>query len=717
LFSLFPSVDFFCVIPEMSRARFIALLLALGTLLIFWPATRNGFMSYDDGDYVTENSHVQNGLNGPDIEWAFTTFHAANWHPLTWLSHQLDCELFGLNASAQHAVNVLFHAANTVLLFVVLLRLTKKNLVGRDSVEPKLKKEVRHRETLASPSNNIWPSAFVAALFGWHPLHVESVAWISERKDVLSTFFALLTLIFYERFVAQSKIKSRNSKKFYSAALLAFACGLMSKPMLVTLPFVMLLLDYWPLARVASCRLKVTGSKTANLQPSTFNLQLLLEKIPFFTLTAASCVITYIAQSHGAVKSLQAVPVSYRLENAPVALANYLLKIFWPTHLAVIYPMPNFIPAIDVAISAAVLIFITIAVWLARKSNPFLLMGWFWFVGTLVPVIGLVKVGDAAMADRYTYIPSIGLFIAIAFGAEKISRKIPNSKIIFSVAAFFILASCVALTERQLTFWHDDKSLFGHALRVTKNNADAEINFGAALEAEGNLTGAMQHYREAVRIAPMSADAHANLANLLDDTGHPDEALQEFQTAIQLDPKSVAAHNNYGTLLVELGRYDEATQQYENAMQLDATDWHTPFLMAKVLLKQSRDAEAIPYLKKALALAPDNLDVLIFAAQVLATDENANVRDGQIALQLAQNANALTGGAQPVMLDTLAMADAELGKFDEAQTVASNAIAAAQNFGATNEVFQIRQRLELYKNHQPFRQAFTNAPAKNFSGK
>ncbi len=648
----------------MSRSRLIVLLLALGTLLIFWPAARNGFISYDDGDYVTENSHVQNGLNWPDVKWAFTTFHSANWHPLTWLSHELDCELFGVNPAAQHVVNILFNAANAVLLFVLLLRLT----------------------------NSLWPSAFVAALFGWHPLHVESVAWISERKDVLSTFFALLTLLAYTKFA-----KENNRKQFW-LAMIFFALGLMSKPMLVTLPFVMLLLDWWPLQRLSKSMIQ----------------GLLIEKIPFFALTAASCVVTYIAQNQGAVKSLQAVPLGYRLENAPVALADYLLKTIWPSHLAVIYPMPNFIPSISVVVSAAILIFITAAVWPARKSNPFLLTGWLWFLGTLVPVIGLVKVGDAAMADRYTYIPSIGLFIAIAFGAEKISKKIPSPKIIFSAAAILILGTCLALTERQLTFWHDDKSLFGHALQVTKNNADAEINYGAALEDEGNLTGALQHYREAARIAPKSVEAHNDLANLLDDSGHSDEALQEFQTALQLDPRSVATHNNYGTMLVELGRYDDAIQQYSLAIQLDTNDWHAPFLMGKALLKQGNDIGAISFLKKAVDLAPNNLSVLIFSSQVLATDQNNNARNGSAALSLAQRANAFDDN-NPAALDALAMANGELGKFDEAQMIASNALVAAQSLGATNKIPELEQRLELYKNHQPFRQSFTNAPIKKLA--
>ena len=357
----------------MSRPRLIALLLALTTLLVYLPVTHFGFLNYDDDDYVTSNHDVQNGLTWAGVKWAFTTFHASNWHPLTWLSHMLDCDLFGLDPGAHHLINVLFHAANVVLLFALLLRLTD------------------------SP----WPCAFIAALFAWHPLHVESVAWIAERKDVLSTFFALLSLLSYAKFVKE------NCRRSFWFALIFFTLGLMSKPMLVTLPFVMLLLDYWPLQRISF--------------PSTLNSQFstiwFLRKWPFLLLTAVSCTVTFFAQRNGAsVVSLKSVSLHYRLENVAVAYAGYLQKIFWPENLAVIYPMPD---KISIGFTGCRSrrrrsdYHLRRSSGMARRACPYLLFGWLWFLGTLVPVIGIVQVGEQALADRYTYFPLVGIFIAV----------------------------------------------------------------------------------------------------------------------------------------------------------------------------------------------------------------------------------------------------------------------------------------------------------------
>ncbi|MES1180725.1 MAG: hypothetical protein ABUL66_02560, partial [Verrucomicrobiota bacterium] len=425
----------------MSRPRLVALLLALATLLVYLPVTRNGFVNFDDGDYVTGNRLVKDGLTWAGIRWAFTTFHASNWHPLTWLSHMLDCQLFGLSPGAHHCVNVLWHAANTVLLFVLLLRLT----------------------------SSLWPSAFVAALFAWHPLHVESVAWVAERKDVLSTCFALLTLLAYTRY-AQSTTSDRRqvaggfSSSFFILhssfylALVCFALGLMAKPMLVTLPFVMLLLDYWPLKRFSVSAFRF------------YRFPLLLEKLPFFLLAAVSCVITYRAQDAGAsVASLERVPLHLRLENSLVSYPAYLLKTIWPANLAVIYPLPKEIPGIAAATAAAVLIFFSTVVARARQRSPYLLVGWLWFLGTLVPVIGLVQVGSQSMADRYTYFPLIGVFIAAAFGVHALAVRFQFPKLA-AAAAGLTLTACVGLAENQLRHWRDSESLFAHAVAVTKNN-------------------------------------------------------------------------------------------------------------------------------------------------------------------------------------------------------------------------------------------------------
>jgi Tfp pilus assembly protein PilF len=662
----------------VSRPRFIALLLVLGTLAVYLPAAHHGFTLYDDNDYVNENPVVENGLTWAGIKWAFA-WHACNWHPLTWLSHMADCQLFGPGPEAagmHHAVNVLFHAANSILLLLLLLRWT----------------------------NAIWPGAFAAALFAWHPLHVESVAWIAERKDVLSTFFALLTLLAYTRFVREFSVHSPQSKVFYAVALLMFALGLMAKPMLVTLPFVMLLLDYWPLNRIRSSEFGIRNFK-----------KLLLEKWPFFALAAASCVVTFLAQHRGgAVASLENVPLHHRLENVPVAYAGYLLKMIWPAHLAVFYPIHS-LSRLEVGMAAAALAAISWLAWRVRRQCPYCLVGWLWFLGTLVPVIGLVQVGGAAMADRYTYFPGIGIFLAAALGVRDGAERFRISKSIVGVTAGLALAICLVLTHRQLNYWQNDIALFSHAIAVTKDNDKAHLNLGVAFEKAGRKTEALAEYRAALKLEPGRADTHNNIANLLDDAGHPDEAAAEFQEALRLDPKYVAAHNNYGTLLVELGRFDEAMKQYAASAQLDPADWHPPYLTGKALLKQGRDAEAIPCFRRAVQMDPNNFHVLTFLARVLASNENPQVRDGNAALAMAAKANDLTGGVQPVMLDALAMAYAEIGQFTNAQQAAAYAIKLATAYNMTNDAALIQQRLQLYQNNQPFRQSFlfTNAPPAN----
>ena len=657
----------------MSRPRLIGLLLVLGTLAVFLPAARHGFSLYDDGDYVTENRVVQNGLTWAGIKWAFTTWHASNWHPLTWISHMADCQLFGLNAGMHHCVNILFHAANAVLLFALLLRMTKA----------------------------IWPCAFVAALFAWHPLHVESIAWVAERKDVLSTFFGLLTLLCYARFVEESKVQSPKSKVFYTLALLMFALGLLAKPMLVTLPFVMLLLDCWPLNRF----------QISNFKFRVF-LRLVFEKIPFFLLAAGSCAVTFLAQHNGgAVVSMDKVSLHYRLENTPFAYALYLWKMIWPAKLAVIYPLET-ITTRALIISAAVLVLISAAAWVGRKHSPYLLVGWLWFLGTLVPVIGIVQVGSQALADRYTYFPLIGIFIAAAFGVRDLAGRFQFPKIILAAAAGLILAACLFLTHEQLDFWRDDESLFSHAVAVTRDNDIAHINLGFALQKEGRNAEAMAEFRKALQIDPDRVETHNNIATLLDQAGRLEEAVAEYREAIRLNPNATPAHNNLGVVYGELGRFDDAMKEYAESARLDPSDWHAPYLTAKALLQQGRDAEAIAFFRKAVSLNPEDFQMLTFVARVLASDENPQARDGQTALVMASKANALTGGYQPAMLDALAMAYAELGQFDDAQKAAQDAVMLAKDYNMTNDVDIIQRRLELYKNRQPFRESFTNAAAK-----
>jgi tetratricopeptide (TPR) repeat protein len=652
----------------MSRPRLVALLLALITLVVYLPVGTHTFVNYDDDDYVTENSFVKNGLTWPGIRWAFTTFHASNWHPLTWLSHMADCELLGPNVGAQHFVNVLFHAANAVLLFVLLRRL----------------------------KDSLWPAAFIAALFAWHPLHVESVAWISERKDVLSTLFALLALLSYTLYVKE------NCRRSFWFALVFFALGLMSKPMLVTLPFVLLLLDWWPLQRISGVQIPAAR-------------RLVLEKWPFFLLTAISCAVTFVAQRRGeAVVSLQNVSLPYRLENVPVAYAGYLRKIFWPADLAVIYPMPGTISAPAVAASVAVLLLISAAAWLWRRRAPYLPVGWLWFLGMLVPVIGLVQVGGAALADRYTYFSATGIFLAVTFGACDLAGRFQLPKMILPATAAVILATCLALTENQLRFWRDGETLFRHAVAVTQDNDIALVNLGVALDVQGRFDEALVQYHEAARLMPGRYQIHNNLGNILDHLGRTPEALAEYRVAVQLKPGNAALHNSTGEMLAKLGRPEEAAGEFSEAARLDP-DYASPhFGLAKVLLQQGRNAGAIDQFREALRLDPENFQILAYTAHVLASIDDPRVRDGRTALVLAVRAGSLTGGLQPLVLDALGMACAETGDFTNATQVTQRALdlAIAARLKQTGA---IRQRLELYQNHQPWRESFlaTNAPGKN----
>jgi tetratricopeptide (TPR) repeat protein len=554
-----------------------------------------------------------------------------------------------------------------VLLFALLLRLTKA----------------------------IWPGAIVAALFAWHPLHVESVAWISERKDVLSTFFALLTLLSYVKYAKE------NCRRSFWLALLFFALGLMAKPMLVTLPFVLLLLDFWPMQRFNGSTIQ----------------RLLAEKIPFFALTAISCIVTFLAQRHGeAVMTLQQFPLNLRLENAIISYGRYLLMTVWPANLAIIYPLPNHLHWIHAAAatSAVALLVISWLVWRTRRACPYLLMGWLWFLGTLVPVIGLVQVGSAALADRYTYFPLIGIFIAVVFGIRDLANRFQIPRMIPSGATVLILAACLVLTENQLHYWRDSETLFAHTLAVTQDNVNALIDYGVAFEQQGRLTNALAQYREAARIVPDNVQAHYNIGNALDKLGKPEEALPEHLEAVRLNPNAAFLHEGVGDVLVELGRFDEAMRRFEQAAQLDPAYSWAHFQMGKVLLKQGRDADGIEQFRTALRLDPDNYEILTYVAHVLAADENPNIRDGKTALALAEEATKLTGGGQPLVLDALGMACAETGDFTNAIAATQKAFEIATN-NQMKKLDPLQKRLELYKNRQPWRESFlaTNKPVEN----
>ena len=663
------------------QPRLVGLLLALGTLLLYLPVRQHGFVVYDDPDYVTENPVVQAGLTWAGVKWAFTSLQASNWHPLTWLSHMLDCELLGLNAGAQHLVNVLFHCANSLLLFVVLRRMTRA----------------------------LWPSAFVAALFAWHPLHVESVAWLAERKDVLSLFLGLLALWAYTRYVeglasaaappgpARAVAPHPPSSRYYWLAVLFLALGLLAKPMLVTLPFVLLLLDCWPLQRF---------SGTGSIRTAAWRLT--LEKWPFFLLIAASCVVTFLSQQAEAVVPFERLPLGLRLENALVAYARYVLSAGWPTDLAVLYPLPQQLPAWQVLAATAFLVALSAGAWRARRRSPYLLVGWLWFLGTLVPVIGLVQVGDQARADRYTYLPMIGLFIALAFGIKDLAARWHIRPLPLGLAAGLSLAGCLVATAHQLRFWNDSESLFVRAIAVTTNNAVAHINLGFALQQQGHPDAALVEYRTAVAIAPRRAQAHNNLGILLDELGQRDAALAEYEEALRLKPGAPLTHLNLGTLFVSLGRFDDARRHYEEAARLSPGDARPFYLMGKARLRQGDSAGAIANFRAAQRLAPNDFQTLTLLARVLAADQNPQRRNGTEAVALAEQANALTAGMQPFVLDTLAMAYAEAGRFAEAQRTAQAALQLATAAGTTNNIPVLQQRLQGYEAGRPYRAATTN---------
>ena len=639
----------------------MALLLALATGLLYLPVAWHGFCLYDDGAYVRENPMVQGGLTWAGCKWACTALAASNWHPLTWLSHMLDCGLFGLNPAGPHLVNAALHAMNAALLFALLHRLFQRP----------------------------WPAAFIAALFAWHPMHVESVAWIAERKDVLSTFFGLLALLAYTRYVAARSEYHSRAGWFLGASLAAFALGLLAKPMLVTLPCLLLLLDFWPLRRFTL---------------ATFRWPLLVEKIPFFLLSAASVVITLISQTK-AVSALALVPLRYRFQSVPVAYVRYIVKTFWPSKLAIFYPLPDVLPVVTVAVSVALLALVTALVIWQHRARPWLLTGWLWFLGLLVPVIGLVQVGSAQIADRYSYLSSIGLFIMATFGALELAARWRVPRGVLAGVAGGILLLMAGLTENQLRYWRSNIILFQHALAVTADNDTARNNLGIALEQAGRRDEAVEQYRAAVRLGSERYENHNNLANALDRQGQFAEGLVEHREAVRLGPDVPFLHYSLGLGLTHAGQPEAALAAFAEAVRLAPHYSWAHYKMAEIYLQRGQDDEALRELRAAVRTAPDRIENLTLAAHVLAASDNAAIRDGPAAFALAAKASVLSGGQDPHVLDILGMACAEMGKFEDAQTAAQQALAAAAATGM-KDLAPLQQRLALYQQHQPWRESF-----------
>ena len=503
------------------------LLLAIAVLAAFWPVLDNDFVSYDDEKYVTRNRHVQMGLSLESVSWAWTTFAAANWHPLTWTSHMLDWQLYGDRPAGHHLSSLLWHLANTLLLFLVLRGLTGS--IGR--------------------------SAFVAALFGVHPLHVESVAWVAERKDVLSTWFWFATIGAYVRYTR------RACTRRLLPVLGLLVLGLLSKPMLVSVPFTLLLLDVWPLRRLETGRI---GASLAGP---------VREKLPLFFVAAASAVVTLAAQRSGeAIGSMEIYPLADRLSNALVAYSAYLWRTVWPFGLAVHYPHPRGdLPGWQIAVAASLLLLITLGVFRARVRRPYLLMGWLWYVGTLVPVIGLIQVGKQAMADRYSYVPLIGIFIMVAFGVPDLFPPASGARakrVVLATLACVSIALLIVSTRFQVVHWRDSVTLFEHALTVTPPNAIAHNGAGLALAEQGRLPEAIEHYRKAIEIRPGYAEAFNNLGGALATQGRVAEAIAGYDQALNIDPDYAEASNNLGVALARQGRFDEAIERFRAALAI-----------------------------------------------------------------------------------------------------------------------------------------------------
>jgi len=509
----------------------ICLFLVFATLTVYRQILYYEFIDLDDYEYVAENQTVQNGLTLKNIAWSFTTTLTGNWHPLTWMSHMLDCQIFGVNPGWHHFTNLIFHTANGLMLFFLLRKMT----------------------------GNLWQSGFVAAVFALHPLQVESVAWIAERKNLLSTFFWMVTLWGYVAYIEKPNVIK------YLSVFLFFSLGLMSKPMLVTLPFVMLLLDLWPLSRL---QLESSGD-SAIPKPGINIFYLVKEKLPFFALVTASSVVTFIVQKKGgAVGSLEMISMKGRIANALVSYVGYIGKIIWPNKLAILYPHPVDFPWWKTTGSFALLVAITVFVIRNVKLRPWLSVGWFWYLGTLVPVIGLVQVGVQAMADRYAYVPMIGLLIMIAWGVPSLLERQQRKKIGLALITAVILSLCMTTTWFQSMYWKNSIILFQHTLNVTRNNYLPHNNLGVALANRGRIDEAVEHYRESLRIKPDFADAHNNLGITLAREGRIDEAIKHYREALRKSPDFEEAHNNLAIALYYKGNTNEAIRHLQEAIRI-----------------------------------------------------------------------------------------------------------------------------------------------------
>ena len=671
----------------------LGILLFVLVAWVFLPSIHNGFIDIDDPAFISENSYVSHGFTWAGMGWAFANSVGGSWNPLIWFSIMLDCQLFGVQPAGHHLSDLLLHAANTVLLFLVFRRMTGAT----------------------------WRSLWVALLFGIHPLHVESVAWAAERKDTLSTLFWLLSLLAYVRYGELSKAQSPKSKMFYALTLLAFACGLMSKPMIVTLPCVMLLLDCWPLGRMQKAegrRQKAAHGSTqhaarngrhptSNIQHPTSNTghaspllnrqsaianrqsqilwPLLREKAPFFVLGLLVSVLTVYTQKEcGELSGLSDLPISARLINATISCGRYLALTVWPVHLA-FYSLPQAFPIWPAVGVALLLLAISLcALWTAR-TRPYLAFGWGWYLVTLLPVIGLLQVGHQSHADRYTYVPLIGVFAVLVWGAHDLTRRLHYQPLLLSALALVVALPCIALTRRQLGCWKDMETLTRHALEVTENNDAAQNVLGVVLFKKGQTDEAIRQFQTTIRLNPRHAQAHYNLGIALLKKGQVDAAIRCYQEAIRLQPDYAEAHNNLGSALGSKGQMDEAIRQFQEAVRLkpDYAEAHNNLGLALNANGQTDEAKA--HFRRAVELRPDFTQAQYNLALIL-------LRTGQTQEAISQ-------------LSALAAAYAETRHFEEAVATAQRALQLASAQTNQAQADALRARIKAYQAGTPFRDA------------
>ena len=554
----------------------ICLFLVIATLAVYWQINYHEFINFDDSLYILKNQRVQKGLTSESISWAFSFTDIAYWHPLTWLSHMLDCQIYGLIPGMHHRTSLIFHIINSILLFFVLQKMT----------------------------GTLWRSAFVAALFALHPLHVESVAWIAERKNVLSTFFWMLTMLAYVHYT------TRPSLYRYLLTLLLLMLGLMAKPMLVTLPFVLLLLDYWPLERLR--------------HQSPFNL--ILEKIPFFALSAVSVYISSLSvHRYEIVVSTELVPMQLRIANALVSYVKYIEKMIWPKNLAIFYPFPDTLPIWQILGAGLFLASISFLVLLNLRKKPYLCMGWLWFLGTLIPVIGLKQAGLwPAMADRWAYVPLVGIFIILAWGGSDLLKKWTNKKIVSSILAMSVLLALTIQSFLQATHWKNNIALFENAIKVTENNWLAHNNLGIALFSEGKLDKAIYHYKKALNIKPDTSEAIKNLGVALTEKGNFKEAAQYFSKALVINPEDWDSHYKLGRILENQGKFNEAIRHFEEVIRINPDYAQAYNEIGIILAQKGKLQKSNNFFSKAIQLEPDckeARDNLLILKQLMQDDE------------------------------------------------------------------------------------------------